>query len=35
MSALNGYNLKNGGKSHSNNPVTKKEMEELMRQFPD
>jgi len=34
MSALNGYHLKNG-KSKNNNPLTSKEMENLMRQFPD
>jgi|TARA_B110000967_G_scaffold199129_1_gene233139 hypothetical protein len=34
MSALNGYGLKNG-KSKTNNPLGKKEMEDLMRQFPD
>jgi hypothetical protein len=34
MSALNGYSLKNG-KRKTNNPLGKKEMEDLMRQFPD
>tara|TARA_R110002012_G_scaffold298368_1_gene496737 strand:+ start:1295 stop:1402 length:108 start_codon:yes stop_codon:yes gene_type:complete len=35
MSALNGYNLKNGGKQQSNDPLDRKGMENLMRQFPD
>jgi len=35
MSALNGYNLKNGGTNKSTNPLNRKEMEELMRKFPD
>tara|TARA_B100001094_G_C17964451_1_gene687147 strand:- start:195 stop:329 length:135 start_codon:yes stop_codon:yes gene_type:complete len=34
MSALNGHHLKNG-KNKTNNPLLKKEMEDLMRKFPD
>jgi len=35
MSALNGHHLKNGKNNKTNNPLTRNEMEDLMRQFPD